>query len=302
MPASTPTVPNRRTRPLQGLRVLSLALNLPGPAALQRLRALGARCLKIEPPARGPHSADPMQAYSEAAYADLHQGLARRCLDLKSPADRPVLERELARCDVLITAFRPSALARLGLGWRALHQRHPQLFQVAIVGAAGRAAERPGHDLTYQAEHDLVDGLALPASLYADMGGALLAVEAVLAAALLRRAGQAGRRFEVALGDAAAFLAQPRAWGLTRTGAVLGGLHAGYKVYACRDGRVALAALETHFAQRLIAHLGLPWRGLAMMSEAAVHQAVAAFMAAHSRAELDAWALEQDWPLHTLAA
>ena len=38
-------------KPLRGVRVLSLALNLPGPAALMRLRAMGATCTKAEPPA-----------------------------------------------------------------------------------------------------------------------------------------------------------------------------------------------------------------------------------------------------------
>ncbi|HYF43640.1 MAG TPA: CoA transferase, partial [Ramlibacter sp.] len=38
-------------RPLQGIRILSLALNLPGPAALMRCRAMGASCTKFEPPA-----------------------------------------------------------------------------------------------------------------------------------------------------------------------------------------------------------------------------------------------------------
>ena len=36
-------------KPLRGLRVLSLALNLPGPAALMRLRVMGAQCTKLEP-------------------------------------------------------------------------------------------------------------------------------------------------------------------------------------------------------------------------------------------------------------
>ena len=48
--------------PLAGVRVLSLALNLPGPAALMRCRALGARCTKLEPP-----SGDPMGHYDRAA-------------------------------------------------------------------------------------------------------------------------------------------------------------------------------------------------------------------------------------------
>ena len=34
-------------RPLQGTRILSLALNLPGPAALLRCAHLGAECTKL---------------------------------------------------------------------------------------------------------------------------------------------------------------------------------------------------------------------------------------------------------------
>ena len=43
-----PTLP---LQPLRGTRILSLALNLPGPAALMRCRDMGATCIKLEPPA-----------------------------------------------------------------------------------------------------------------------------------------------------------------------------------------------------------------------------------------------------------
>ncbi|MGH8847754.1 MAG: CoA transferase, partial [Polaromonas sp.] len=55
-------------KPLRGIRVLSLALNLPGPAALMRCRQMGASCVKIEPP-----SGDPMGHYNKPAYAQLHE-------------------------------------------------------------------------------------------------------------------------------------------------------------------------------------------------------------------------------------
>lgn len=55
---------------------------------------------------------------------------------------------------------------------------------MAIVGASGVRSEEPGHDLTYQAEAGLVCGLELPTTLFADMGGALMASEAVLTARL----------------------------------------------------------------------------------------------------------------------
>ncbi|MFT3721494.1 CoA transferase [Pseudorhodoferax sp.] len=289
------TAPARTPRPLAGVRILSLALNLPGPAALMRCRAMGARCTKLEPPA-----GDPMAAYSPAAYAQLHEGVRVRQADLKSDAGQRMLQRALARADVLLTSFRPSALARLGLSWRALHKAHPQLSQVAIVGAPGARAEEPGHDLTYQAEHGLVDGLALPPSLYADMGGALAASEAVLQAQLLRAAKGRGVFLEVALTDAAGFMALPRGWGLTTPEGLVGGAHAGYRVYPCKDGRVALATLEPHFARALCAAAGVADASRAGMLAPATRQAVAAFLATRTRRQLDALARAQDLPLHLL--
>ena len=67
-----PPSPDLASAPLSGVRVLSLALNLPGPAALMRCRAMGASCLKFEPPA-----GDPMAHYNRAAYAALQEGVAR---------------------------------------------------------------------------------------------------------------------------------------------------------------------------------------------------------------------------------
>ena len=279
-------------KPLKGVRVLSLALNLPGPAALMRLRALGARCVKLEPPA-----GDPMQAYRPEAYELLHAGVRVLQADLKNEAGRKILQRELARSDVLLTSFRPSALQRLGLGWRQLHAQYPALNLVAIVGAPGAAAEIPGHDLTYLAEQGLVQGLDLPPTLYADMGGALLACEAVLQALMLRTQQGKGVRQEVALSEAAAWLAQPRHWGLVSPTSAVGGGHAGYRVYACKDGRVAVAALEPHFAQDLCVAAGLK---PASMMAPAMHRALENWFALQTRRTLDTLAQRLDLPLHTL--
>lgn len=280
-------------QPLAGVRVLSLALNLPGPAALMRCRAMGAECLKFEPPA-----GDPMRHYNITAYAALHAGVDVRTVDLKQSEGQAALHEALARTDVLLTSFRPSALAKLGLDRAALQARHPRLSQVAIVGAAGARAEEPGHDLTYLADAGLVTGTALPPTLYADMGGALLASEAVLQAVIQARATGRGVHHEVALNDAAQWLALPRTWGLTVPAGAVGGAHAGYRVYPCADGRVAVAALEPHFAARLCDAAGLPQ---ADMADAATHRAIAAWLAGRTRAALDALAHARDIPLHTLA-
>ena len=284
-------------RPLRGTRIVSLALNLPGPAALRRLADMGARCTKVNPPA-----GDPMQHYTPQGYAQLHARIAQRTLDLKDARGQAALHRLLASTDVLLTSFRPSALAKLGLGWKSLHQRYPALSLVQVVGAPGPLAEIPGHDLTYQAEVDLVPGLTLPASLFADMGGALMASEAVLQAVLVQKTTGQGTRHEVALSSAAAWLALPRQWQMTTPQGAVGGAHAGYRIYPCRNGRVAVAALEPHFAQRLCEAAGVnishPVKDLFKDS---VHQAIEAFLAGKTRQALDALAAAKDIPLLTMA-
>jgi len=298
------TTPSENPPALKGVNILSLSLNLPGPAALARLWQMGASCVKFEPPAPanapGGSTGDPMSTYSRSAYDALHTGIRVEALDLKTAAGQDTLHRELAQTDVLLTSFRPSALRKLGLDWDKLHRDYPALSLVAIVGAPGQNAELPGHDLTYLAENELVTGLDLPATLYADMGGALMAVEAVLQAVLLHGQTGQGHRFEVALSEAAAHLALPRAWGLTLPGTPIGGGHAGYQLYPCLDGRVALAALEPHFAKSLCAAAGLAWATPAMMMAASTRQAIAGFLASHTCKALEELAHQHDIPLHTL--
>lgn len=295
--------PARSPQPLKGVRILSLSLNLPGPGALMRCAAMGATCTKLEPPA-----GDPMKSYQPGAYDTMHQGVKVKTLDLKTAAGLKQLDTQLARSDVLLTSFRPSALKKLGLGWRELHQRHPHLNLVKIVGAPGEAAEIPGHDLTYQAEQDLVTGMNLPPSLLADMGGALMASEAVLQAVLLQalkhKTGKAkassGVQLEVALSEAARWLAFPRAWGLTQPKGAVGGAHAGYQVYPCKNGRVAVAALEPHFAQRLCQASGLDKSDLRTMMSPKTREHIAAWMAGQTRVQLEKLATQLDLPLMTL--
>ena len=283
-------------KPLRGVRVLSLALNLPGPAALMRLAQMGARCTKVNPPA-----GDPMQHYTPDGYALLHKGVKHQTLDLKTEAGQAALHKLLPQTDVLLTSFRPSALTKLGLGWKSLHKRYPALSLIEVVGAPGPLAEIPGHDLTYQAEVGLVPGTALPASLFADMGGALMASEAALQAVLVQKTTGKGSRHEVALSSAAAWLALPRQWGMTTPKGAVGGAHAGYRIYPCKNGRVAMAALEAHFAQRLCDVAGVTLsHPVQDLFKPAVHRAIETFLASKTRQELDRLAEARDIPLLTL--
>jgi alpha-methylacyl-CoA racemase len=285
-------------KPLRGTRIVSLALNLPGPAAMMRLVQMGATCTKVNPPA-----GDPMQHYTPSGYELMHQGMRHQVLDLKTEAGQAALHKLLPKTDVLLTSFRPSALTKLGLSWKTLHKQYPALSLIEVVGAPGPLAEIPGHDLTYQAEVGLVNGLDLPPSLFADMGGALMASEATLKAVLTLKTTGKGSRHEVALSDAAAWLALPRQLRMTTPDGAVGGAHAGYKVYPCKNGRVAVAALEPHFATRLCAAAGVvlshPVKDL---FKPATHQAIAIFLAGQTRQQLDKLASAKDIPMMSLPA
>ena len=295
---------------LRGVRILSVALNLPGPAAVMRLADMGASCTKLEPlpPPGFPKgsSSDPMGMYAPHAYAQMHAGVKVVQADLKAAKGQARLHALLSKADVLITSFRPSALKKLGMDWATLHASYPALIQVCIVGAKGAAAEIPGHDLTYLAAHGLVNGLNLPATLFADMAGSSLAVEAVLKALWQRaRPGRThgkGVCHEVALEDAAAYLALPRHWGLTLPRGSVGGAHAGYAMYACIKGRVAVAALEPHFAARLaeVAGIKAAKSGQDLMLLLSTRVKLSEFFASLTRKQIDALATAHDLPLLTL--
>ncbi len=268
---------------LQGVRVVTMALNLPGPVACARLRDLGAHVAKVEPPA-----GDPFEGYCPEWYRRLHADMDVRRLDLKSEAPRAELDALLAAADLFVTAQRPSALARLGLDPDALARRHARLCHVGLTGYPAPEGEVPGHDLTYLAAHGLVSPPQLPPTLFADMAGAERAVSTALAMLHARDREGRGRSVTVPLADAAVFLAQPRAEGLTAPGALLGGALPGYNLYRTSDGWIAVAALEPHFAQRLAEALGLA---------ALEAEALRARFATQNAAHWQAWARERDLPI-----
>ena len=271
---------------LDGLRVVSTALNLPGPAACARLRDFGAAVIKIEPP-----SGDPFEAFCASWYRRLHEGMEVRRIDLKTDDGRNALDRLLAPADVFVTAQRPSALARLGLDPAALAERHPRLCHVAITGHPAPHEEVPGHDLTYLAMHGLLTPPAMPTTLFADMAGAERAVTTALALVVARDRTGRGSSMQSPLEDAARALAQPLQEGLTRRDALLGGGYAGYNLYGARDGWIAVAALEPHFAERLAGALGIE-----KLSVEVLRKRFAAETADHWQR----WAAERDLPIVAL--
>lgn len=236
---------------LEGVQVLNLAYNAPGPVAARRLQTLGTEVVKVEPP-----GGDPLSHYCPGWYMELITGQTVLTLDLKQPAGKAELEDLLSRSDLLITSVRLDSLERLGLGWKSLHARYPRLCHVAITGGRTPDEERPGHDLTYLAEAGLLDPPEMPRTLVADLAGAERAVSEAIALLFARERGQGAGKTEVPLAEAATAFAAPWKWGITKPGGVLSGEFPGYRLYPTMQGWIAVATLEEVFWRRLYKELG----------------------------------------------
>jgi crotonobetainyl-CoA:carnitine CoA-transferase CaiB-like acyl-CoA transferase len=275
------------TSALSGIRVVCAAVYLPAPLAAQRLEALGAEVIRVEPPA-----GDPLALMAPGLYRALLGQQRSMRLDLKAARDAETFEELLAESDLLLTATRPASLTRLGLDWQRLHARHPQLCHVAIVGDAGDDSALPGHDLTYQAKAGLLKPEQWPHLLVADYSGGDQAASAALALLLARERGRGAGFAEVALGDEVKRYVGPLQHGLTAVSGILGGSRPEYGIYRAREGWVAVAALEPHFKERLFAELGLACD--------AGRDDLGAVLLGRSAAEWEAWGVERALPLAAL--
>lgn len=164
--ATAPIVERRRIgdaapRP-EGFRVLDLTRVIAGPIATRDLALAGAEVLRVDSP-----------ALPETGWIHLDTGQGKRStlLDLRQAGDHATFERLLSRAHVVVTGYRPGALARFGLEPEDLAARHPGLVTASVSawGAHGPWAARRGFDSIVQA----VSGIAMVESPDGETPGAL---------------------------------------------------------------------------------------------------------------------------------
>lgn len=272
------------TLPLAGLTVIDMTRLLPGPAATMHLVDFGADVIKIEDTGAG----DYLRSFPPAAlingtrvnpaFEAVNRGKRSIAVDLKASEGREAFLRLVDRADALIEGFRPGVLDRLGLGWEALHARHPRLVVCSLsgYGQTGPLAQRAGHDLNYLAMTGVLDQnraggrLAIPNLQIGDLlGGTLSALAALLIALLGAQRTGRGVHVDVAMTDG--LLAhhifphastdagiEPMAEATLLTGGV-----ACYQIYRTADQQhLAVGALELKFWQAFCNAAGLDELGL----------------------------------------
>lgn len=151
-----------KTRPLQGIRILTLEQFGAGPYGTMFLAELGAEVIKIEPsegdPSRqvGPHRLG--QDDSEYFQA-WNLGKKSVTLDLKSEKGRRQFEALVKSADCVVNNMRGTQPVRLGLDYASLKHLKPSIVCLH-VSAYGRTNDRkdwPGYDFLMQAEAGLME-------------------------------------------------------------------------------------------------------------------------------------------------
>ena len=246
--------------PLDGVTVLDLTRVLSGPYCTMMLADMGARVIKVEQPGKGDDTrawGPPFQEGESAYFLSINRNKESVTLNLKHPDGRRVLDALIARADVLVENFRPGTLDRMGLGYREVSARRPDLVYCSIsgFGQTGPRRSEPGYDAVLQGEGGLMSitgsddgpGYRLGVAI-ADIASGMFAAYGVAVALLARHRTGRGQLVDVAMLDAVAALLTYQAGIYFATGTApprLGNRHptiTPYETLEAADGDLVVAA------------------------------------------------------------
>ncbi len=121
--------------PLSDITVLDLTRALAGPIASRLLADMGARVIKVEPPAGDlTRSMVPRVDGMSAYFAQYNAGKKCVSVDLTVETGRDLFLQMVERCDVVLENYRPDVLERMELGFEALRERNPQIILASVSG------------------------------------------------------------------------------------------------------------------------------------------------------------------------
>jgi len=179
--------------PLHGVRVVDAATLAAGPLVATAMGEFGADVIKVEQPGVG----DPLRTWGDRKgdIGLVWKSMSRnkRCvtLDLRQTDGQDLFHRLLEVSDVLVIGNRPSAMARWGIDYESVHERHPQLVMLHVsgYGRGGPKSDSPGFGTLAEAMSGFAhltgqpDGPpTLPPFMLADGVAALAATYAVMMA------------------------------------------------------------------------------------------------------------------------
>jgi CoA:oxalate CoA-transferase len=245
--------------PLSGITIIDLSRILAGPYCTLLLAELGARVIKVEPPAQGDDARHygPFRNGKSAYFVSVNRGKESIALDLKSPAGREIFERLLDKADALVENFRPGTMEKLGYGWESLHPRYPRLVYAAAsgFGHSGPYSHYPAYDMVVQGLGGIMSITGHPGmpltrvgTSVGDLAGGLYTAVALNAALLHRERSGEATKVDVALFDCQLALLENAIMRYTTTGEIPGPMGARhpsitpFEAFQTEDGNLIIAA------------------------------------------------------------
>ncbi len=140
--------------PLHGIRVLEVAQAMAMPMCGLLLADMGAEVIKIEPREGDAfrHNQHPVFPGESKGYVVLNRGKRSFCLDITQPESRAVMERLVARSDIVLMSLKPTDLPRYRLTYEDLRAMREDIIVVEHwpVGAKGPMGGDGGYDVIVQ--------------------------------------------------------------------------------------------------------------------------------------------------------
>jgi len=264
-------------RPLDGVVVLDLSRLLPGPFCTQLLANLGADVIKVEHPDLGDYMRAVPPAIDDTSYPFLMVNRGKRsvAIDLRTEDGRKVLYRLAKKADVFVEQFRPSTVKKLKIDYPQIRRANPRIVYCSFggYGRTGPYADKPGHDLNFEALAGIlsvtaarqVGQPAIPGVPVSDLASALMAAFSIVASLHRRERFGGGEFLEVSIFDTSVSLMVLNLARYLGTGEVplpgetiVTGMFPFYNLYETRDRRwIAIACVEPKFWRRLCELTGL---------------------------------------------
>lgn len=189
---------------LEGVRILDLTNQVPGPYCSMLLADLGAEVIKIEP-AGGDFS-----RLLPPLFLGVNRNKKSIILDLKSPKGKEVFDKLARKADVILEGFRPGVVQKLGIDYSSTKNINPKIIYCSISGYGqdGPYANLPGHDVNYVGisgyfglSENLKPLSELPEITYADISGSMFGAISILASLMMREKTGTGQYIDVSMTD-----------------------------------------------------------------------------------------------------
>jgi crotonobetainyl-CoA:carnitine CoA-transferase CaiB-like acyl-CoA transferase len=143
------------TLPLDGIRVIDLTTYAAAPACAVVLADWGADVIKVESTAGdifrffGYIMQCPVADDDNIVFECDNRNKRGISVDLKTAEGKEIIDRLLGTGDVLVTNFRPKALAKLGLDYESISRKYPRIVYAYLngYGDEGPDKDKPGFDL-----------------------------------------------------------------------------------------------------------------------------------------------------------